>query len=113
MVRIGKLGRAIAGFVTVTVVLVSMLGPGHFAVPIGSAGAAVPAAVLSCPPPAAGGPRGAVDQVTPWVAIPSMPTCRDHLAATTGSDGRIYALGGNFALSPLSIVEAYSPTLQS
>src|SRR5947209_4092169 len=39
-----------------------------------------------------------------------MPTVRYLLAATTGLDGRIYALGGRDANgSPINTVEAYTP----
>ncbi len=35
-----------------------------------------------------------------WVYAPSMPTRRRDLAAVTGKDGRMYALGGQFAVEP-------------
>ena len=44
-----------------------------------------------------------------WVTIAPMPTQRDSLAAALGSDGRIYALGGNALDGVSSAVEAYDP----
>jgi len=47
-----------------------------------------------------------------WSAAASMSTPRDSLAAATGPDGRIYAIGGNgynTNLPALNTVEAYSP----
>ena len=46
-----------------------------------------------------------------WIAEPSMPTAREYLAAATGPDGRIYALGGQDSHgNTLNIVEAFNPT---
>jgi kelch-like protein 18 len=42
-----------------------------------------------------------------------MPTPRAVLAAATGADGRIYAMGGWSAGGPLNTVEAYSPSTNS
>jgi WD40 repeat protein len=39
-----------------------------------------------------------------------MPTARGGLAAVTGPDGRIYAIGGNAPGKSLNTVEAYDPT---
>jgi hypothetical protein len=46
-----------------------------------------------------------------WDAsVPPMPTGRSLLAAAAGSDGRIYAIGGEDQLgNPLGTVEAYDP----
>lgn len=51
-----------------------------------------------------------------WTTVASMPTARAGLAAATGSDGRIYAIGGsnNFSTANLkgaglTTVEAYTP----
>jgi hypothetical protein len=46
-----------------------------------------------------------------WSTLPSLPTARTDLAATTGADGRIYALGGlDAAGNVLKTVEVYNPT---
>ncbi len=45
-----------------------------------------------------------------WTTVASMPTARQNLAAATGSDGRIYAIGGNNNTGSLSTVEAYTPS---
>jgi len=42
----------------------------------------------------AGAQPSAADNGT-WTAVAPMPTARFGLAATTGPDGRIYAIGGN------------------
>jgi len=45
-----------------------------------------------------------------WTTLPSMPTARSALTATTGPDGRIYAIGGFDNLSGNDDeVEAYNP----
>ena len=44
-----------------------------------------------------------------WAAVTSMGTARSGLAAATGADGRIYAIGGNNG-GTLSTVEAYTPS---
>jgi Bacterial Ig-like domain (group 3)/Kelch motif/Beta-propeller repeat len=44
-----------------------------------------------------------------WATVANIPTARDHLAAATGPDGRIYAIGG-VSLSGSNVVEAYDPT---
>lgn len=44
-----------------------------------------------------------------WTGVAPMPTPRLQLAATTGRDGRIYALGGWRDFVPLTTVEAYNP----
>ncbi len=44
-----------------------------------------------------------------WTTAASMPTAREDLAAATGSDGRIYAIGGNNNNGVLNTVEAYRP----
>lgn len=48
-----------------------------------------------------------------WATVAPMPTARERLAATTGPDGRIYALGGETSdrtgSHVLSTVEAYAP----
>lgn len=60
--------------------------------------------------------RRAVDAYDPgtntWTVRASLPTRRDSLAAATGSDGRIYAIGGCYS-TPLSTVEAYTPSTNS
>src|SRR5690349_18307638 len=43
-----------------------------------------------------------------WSTVAAMPTARWGLAATTGTDGRIYAIGG-YNNGFLSTVEAYDP----
>src|SRR2546427_4976019 len=46
-----------------------------------------------------------------WTTLTSMPTPRSALAAVTGPDGRIYAIGGVDTLrspEPLATVEAYT-----
>ena len=50
-----------------------------------------------------------------WKSVASMPTARARLAATTGPDGRIYAIGGGTAYSGSSLpsvssVVAYAPS---
>ena len=46
-----------------------------------------------------------------WTVIAPMPTPRDDLAAATGPDGRIFAIGGETGgqMAPTTVVEAYSP----
>lgn len=48
-----------------------------------------------------------------WTALAPMPTARSGLAAVTGSDGRIYVMGGYSSLSaaaaPLPTLEIYNP----
>lgn len=47
-----------------------------------------------------------------WSPKASMPTARYWLAAATGTDGKIYAIGGeNIFTQSLQSVEAYDPTL--
>ena len=48
-----------------------------------------------------------------WSTVTPMPTGRAMLAATTGPDGRIYALGGCGDACPDNTVEAYDPTTNS
>ena len=50
-----------------------------------------------------------------WTTVAPMPTGRNRLAATTGPDGRTYALGGNNidGLNAQNIAEAYSPATNS
>jgi hypothetical protein len=43
-----------------------------------------------------------------WTTIAGMPTVRGQLAATTGRDGRIYAIGGGGTVPFLNTVEALS-----
>jgi hypothetical protein len=45
-----------------------------------------------------------------WITEPPMPTARYSLAAATGPDGRIYAIGGANATGVLNVVEAFNPT---
>src|SRR5438132_583553 len=48
--------------------------------------------------------------VPAWVTLAAMPTPRSGLAAATGADGRIYAIGGaNASGTALATVEAYNP----
>jgi N-acetylneuraminic acid mutarotase len=45
-----------------------------------------------------------------WTTVAPMPTARFWLAAAPGTDGRIYAIGGeDFTGKPLNTVEAYDP----
>jgi len=50
-----------------------------------------------------------------WTTVASMSTARDRLAAATGPDGRIYAIGGGFGANGgnLNTVEAYTPSTNS
>lgn len=49
-----------------------------------------------------------------WVSKPNMHTARDGAAAVTGSDGRIYVIGGRGSdLASLNSVEAYDTTTSS
>jgi N-acetylneuraminic acid mutarotase len=48
-----------------------------------------------------------------WKTLAHMTTARDGPAAVTGSDGRIYVLGGFNGSESLSSVEAYDPTTNS
>lgn len=61
-----------------------------------------------------------------WVKALSMPTRRKDLAAVTGADGKIYALGGQYAIEPgcwvegstgswyvLSVAEAFDPSTET
>jgi hypothetical protein len=65
----------------------------------------------------AGGSRASTGEFT-WAAAPDLPTARRNLAAATGLDGRIYALGGDVDstssngkafLTAVSTVEAFDP----
>jgi len=63
-------------------------------------------------------PRQAVDAYDPstntWTTRADLPTRRDSLAAATGADGRIYAIGGcDDNGNPLSRVDAYTPSTNS
>jgi hypothetical protein len=44
-----------------------------------------------------------------WESLRNMHTARDGAAAVTGTDGRIYVIGGGGASGALSSVEAYDP----
>lgn len=44
-----------------------------------------------------------------WTTVAPMPTPRFALAAATGSDGRVYAIGGENGDTVLSTVEAFDP----
>jgi serine/threonine protein kinase/N-acetylneuraminic acid mutarotase len=46
---------------------------------------------------------------TTWKSLANMPTARILLAAVTGPDGRIYAIGGENASGRLDTVEVYDP----
>src|SRR5437660_1625792 len=51
-----------------------------------------------------------------WSTVAPMPTARDALAAASGVDGRIYAIGGeddNVNLHSTSTVESYNPATNS
>ena len=48
-----------------------------------------------------------------WTTMAPMPTGRVALAATTGLDGRIYAIGGYNLTGRLSTVEVYTPSTDS
>jgi N-acetylneuraminic acid mutarotase len=53
-------------------------------------------------------------QTNAWADLAAMPTPRELLAVTAGSDGRIYAIGGQSATSEtLNTVEAYTPATNS
>ncbi|HEY7983216.1 MAG TPA: kelch repeat-containing protein [Ktedonobacterales bacterium] len=53
-------------------------------------------------------------QTNSWTDLAAMPTPRDLLAVTAGSDARIYAIGGQSATSEtLTTVEAYTPATNS
>jgi hypothetical protein len=47
-----------------------------------------------------------------WHTAAPLPTARNGLAVVTGSDGRIYAIGGGYpeALGSVSLVDAYDPS---
>ncbi len=52
----------------------------------------------------------AYDPVTnTWTARAPMPTARYLLAVATGSDGKIYAIGGKVGIEAINTVEAYDP----
>ena len=44
-----------------------------------------------------------------WTTLASMPTARSGLGVATGSDGRIYAIGGcgDRSCTPLNVVQSY------
>lgn len=44
-----------------------------------------------------------------WATLVPMPTARYDVAAATGTDGRIYAIGGTNGEVALNTVEAYTP----
>src|SRR5579872_2742556 len=44
-----------------------------------------------------------------WTNISSLPTSRQYLGAAVGSDGRVYAIGGQTTSTWLRTVEAYDP----
>ena len=44
-----------------------------------------------------------------WTVVASLPTSRSSLAAATGKDGTIYAIGGNNSEGTTSEVDAYNP----
>lgn len=50
-----------------------------------------------------------------WASVANMPTARSNLAAVTGADGRIYAIGGAISVTPngypigAGTTEAYTP----
>jgi N-acetylneuraminic acid mutarotase len=48
-----------------------------------------------------------------WSTIQAMPTPRAELAAVAGSDGSIYAIGGQTSGSATGVVEVYDPALDS
>jgi hypothetical protein len=48
-----------------------------------------------------------------WTMLPPMPTPRHDLALVAGTDGRIFAIGGQTDNTPVSAVEAYSPSTNS
>jgi N-acetylneuraminic acid mutarotase len=59
-------------------------------------------------------PYASVEAYTPssntWAAVAPMPTARTRLAAATGADGSIYALGGNIGGDATTAAEIYNPT---
>jgi N-acetylneuraminic acid mutarotase len=63
--------------------------------------------------PGADNSLSTVEAYTPatnsWSTVAPMPTARDGLAAATGPDGRIYAIGGTDGMRSLNMVEAYTP----
>ena len=59
-------------------------------------------------------PLGRAERYDPaadaWMSLPEMPTPRQGAAAATGSDGRIYVMGGTDAFfQTIAIVEAFDP----
>lgn len=58
-------------------------------------------------------PVGTVEAYRPiqnrWGSVAPMPTPRSGLAAVTGPDGRVYAIGGYGEYSPVATVERYDP----
>jgi N-acetylneuraminic acid mutarotase len=63
------------------------------------------------------GTTNTVEAYTPstnsWSAVASLPTARLGLAAATGFDGRIYAIGGTNGSNVFNTVEAYNPVTNS
>jgi N-acetylneuraminic acid mutarotase len=45
-----------------------------------------------------------------WTTVAPMPTARDDVAAATGSDGRIYVVGGSAGSYALQTSEVYTPS---
>jgi len=61
-------------------------------------------------------PLGRAERYDPaadaWMSLPEMPTPRQGAAAATGSDGRIYVMGGTDArFQTIAIVEAFDPAI--
>jgi serine/threonine protein kinase/N-acetylneuraminic acid mutarotase len=65
---------------------------------------------LLLPPKSAASAKPPEPLPTTWKSLASMPTARSLLAAVTGPDGRIYAIGGENASGRLGTVEVYDPS---
>jgi serine/threonine-protein kinase len=65
---------------------------------------------LLLPPKSAASAKRPEPLPTTWSSLASMPTARSLLAAVTGPDGRIYAIGGENASGSLGTVEVYDPS---
>jgi serine/threonine protein kinase/N-acetylneuraminic acid mutarotase len=65
---------------------------------------------LLFPPKSAASAKRPEPLPTTWSSLASMPTARSLLAAVTGPDGRIYAIGGENASGSLGTVEVYDPS---
>jgi N-acetylneuraminic acid mutarotase len=95
-------GSCVRGYVAHNIGAVQVVKPTPVdfvmgSVPVGP----VPAGVAVSPP----APNTGI-----WTVVQPMPTARSEMAAATGPDGKIYAIGGrNAQNTPLDTVEAYDP----